>query len=167
MRWPSRGVLGVLAVVVAAGVAAGLWLSDTMGGGPVPAARARVYVNVDACLLTGSSGVSDPAVAPVWAGMEDASLATRVRVSYLQVSGPATEANALPFLGSLLIRGCKVIVAAGGAERAAVLEDARRFPAVRFVIFGAGTAPSNVTVLAFQTGGVRSSVASVVSGAVA
>jgi basic membrane lipoprotein Med (substrate-binding protein (PBP1-ABC) superfamily) len=167
MRWPNWRVLVTLAVVVVAAVVAGLALSGTFGGGPLPAARARVYVNVDACLLTGSGGVSDPAVAPVWAGMEQASLSTRVRVSFLSVPGPATEANAAPFLGSLLVRGCRVIFASGNPERAAVLADAGRFPAVKFVIFGAARAPSNVTVLAFTAaGGVQSSVANVMTEAV-
>jgi hypothetical protein len=167
MRWPGRGVLAVLVMAVAAGVVvAALWISGTFSGGSGPAVRARVYANVDACLLTGSRGLSDPAAAPVWAGMEDASLSTRARVSYLSVPGQATEANALPVLGSLLVMGCKVIVAEGDPERAAVLADAPRFPAVKFVVFGAGTAPSNVTVLAFQPARVRSSVSGVVSAAV-
>ena len=167
MRWRSWPVLVTSTVMVAAAVVAGLMLSGTFGGGSLPAARARVYVNVDACLLTGPGGVSDPAVAPVWAGMEQASLSTRARVSYLSVQGPATEANAVPFLGSLLVRGCKVIFAAGDPERAAVLADAGKFPAVKFVIFGAGSAPSNVTVLTFvAAGGVQSSVANVMIEAV-
>lgn len=166
MRWSGRGVLLTLAGTVVAGIAAGVLVAVFSGGQSAPPARARVYANVDACLLTGASGVSDPAVAPVWAGMEDASLSTHARVSYLAVTGPATEANALPFLGSLLVRGCKVIVAAGGPERSAVLVDARHFPATRFVVFGAVTAPSNVTALAFQVSGARSTVASVVSAAV-
>jgi basic membrane lipoprotein Med (substrate-binding protein (PBP1-ABC) superfamily) len=166
MRLLSGRVVLALTIVAAAAVA-GLLLSGVFGGGSLPAARARAYVNVDACLLTGPGGVSDPAVAPVWAGMEQASLPTRVRVSYLSVTGPATQANAAPFLGSLLVRGCKVIVAAGTPERAAVLADAGKFPAVKFVIFGAGSAPSNVTVLAFAAaGGVQSSVANVMTEAV-
>jgi basic membrane lipoprotein Med (substrate-binding protein (PBP1-ABC) superfamily) len=167
MRWRSWRVLVASTVVVVAAVVAGLLLSGAFGGGSLPAARARVYVNVDACLLTGPGGLSDPAAAPVWAGMEQASSSTRVRVSYLSVSGPATEANAAPFLGSLLVRGCKVIVASGGPERAAVLADASKFPAVKFVIFGAGRAPANVTVLALEAaGGVQSSVANVMTAAV-
>jgi len=162
VRWPGRGVLLGLAAAVVAGVTAGVLLSVS-GGRSLPPARARVYANVDACLLTGASGVNDPATAPVWAGMEDASLTTHARVSYLPVTGPATQANALPFLGSLLSRGCKVIVAAGSPERSAVLADARRFPATKFVIFGTASAPSNVTALAFQASGTRSAVANVVS----
>jgi hypothetical protein len=162
---PNRKVLLMLAGAAVAGVVIGLLVSGRSGGGPVTQTRARVYANADACLLTGVAGIADPAVAPVWAGMEDASLATRVRTSYLTVTGPATEANALPFLGALLVRGCAVVVATGSAERAAALADAARFPAVKFVVFGAGKAPSNVTVLAVQASGVRTAVAGVISGA--
>lgn len=161
MRWPGRPALLAVAGVAVAGITAGV-LVLVSGGGSAPPARARIYANVDACLLTGAAGVSDPAVAPVWAGMEDASLSTHARVSYLTVTGPATEANALPFLGSLLVRGCKVIVAVGAPERSAVLTDARRFSATKFVIFGAASAPSNVTAVAFSAAGVRSTVAGVV-----
>jgi hypothetical protein len=154
-----------LACAVVAGVTVAVVISRSPGGGTA-STRARVYANVTACLLTGPAGVADPAVAPVWAGMEDASLSTHARVSYLPVTGPATTANALPFLGSLLVRGCKVVVAAGGPERAAVLADAKQFPAVKFVVFGAMNVPSNVTVLAFQTPGLRSAVAGAVGGVV-
>ncbi len=68
--------------------------------------------------------------------MEQASAATTARVSYLAVTGPATEAEAVPFAGSLLVRGCKVIVAAGAPERAAALADAGQYASVRFVVTG-------------------------------
>ena len=57
------------------------------GGRALPPARARVYESVDACLLTGARGLSDPAAAQDWAGMEAASRATSARVSYLAVTG--------------------------------------------------------------------------------
>jgi hypothetical protein len=122
-----------------------------------------VYESVDACLLTGSHGLADPATAQVWAGMEEASQATSARVSYLAVTGRATEANAEPFAGTLLVRGCKVIVASGTAERAAALAEAARFSSVRFVVTGpaAGSAP-NVTALVFAPAGLSAGVASAV-----
>jgi hypothetical protein len=79
------------------------------------------------------------------------------------MTGPATEAEALPYTGSLLVRGCKVVVAAGAPERAAALAEAGRFASVRFVVTGpAGPSLSNVTVLAFTSSGLQSGVASAV-----
>lgn len=131
--------------------------------------RARVYSSYQACLLTGGSGITSGPAAQAWAGMEDASAQTRAKVSYLAVSGPATAGNAGTFLGSLLVRKCGVIVAAGSAEQAAVLTEAPKFPAVRFVLAGdkaAGpVAGTNVTVASpGQSGrsGLRDSVAAIV-----
>ncbi|MGH3190248.1 MAG: hypothetical protein ACRDPY_35980 [Streptosporangiaceae bacterium] len=42
-----------------------------------PAPSARQYLGFDACLLTGSRGLTGPQAAQAWAGMQDASLATR------------------------------------------------------------------------------------------
>lgn len=173
MRRLGAGTWVVLGVVVAAGVAAGLEVAGLPGGGAT-AARARVYENVDACLLTGRNGVNDPAAAPVWAGLEDASAATSARVSYLAVTGPGTVANAESFLGSLLVRGCRVVVASGGPERSAVLAQAPRFPRVRFVVTGAtvgsgtgsGTGAANVTGVVFATSGVRAAVAAAVESGI-
>jgi basic membrane lipoprotein Med (substrate-binding protein (PBP1-ABC) superfamily) len=122
---------------------------------------------VDACLLTGPQGLADPAAAQSWAGLQQASQATTARVSYLAATGPGTEAAAEPFAGSLLVSGCKVVVAAGAPERAAVLAEASRFAAVRFVVAGpAAGSPSNVTVLAFTPAGLQAAVASAVEAGV-
>lgn len=158
-------VLLVGTVVAAAGVATGLLVSGSPGGAASPPPEwTRAYTGKSACLLTGLDGVSG-SVAPVWAGMKDQAAAGRVNVSYLQVSGPQTEANATGFLGSLLVRGCKVVVAAGDPERAAVLADAKRFPDVQFVVLGAGAVAPNVTAVAFETSGVRAAVAHAVASA--
>ena len=166
-RLPGRLVLlGACAAV--AGVGIGLAVSGaplpwSSGGRVLPPARARVYEDVDACLLTGARGLADPTAAQVWAGMEDASQATSARVSYLAVTGPATVAVAEPFAGSLLVRGCKVVVASGGPERAAALAEASQFGSVRFVVEGpVAGGPSNVTALAFTPSGLQASVASAV-----
>jgi hypothetical protein len=96
--------------------------------------------------------------------MEDASKSTTARVSYLAVTGPPTQTGAAPFVGSLLVSGCKVVVASGTAERAAALADAGKFNAVRFVVTGAAAgSPANVTALAFASSGLRSTVASAVT----
>ena len=164
-RWPWWAAA---AAVLAAGVT-GVSLWGTSGGPGPPPSRARVYSAVDACLLTGSQGIADPSVTPVWSGMQDASLATRAKVSYLAVSGPDTAGNALPFLGSLLVRHCNVIVADGAAEQAAVDTDAARFSAVRFVVVGTGaptvdvtSRAANVTVVGGPRSGLRAAVAGVI-----
>ncbi len=166
-------LLGLCAAAVGSGI--GLALSgaplpwSASGGPALPAAqtKARVYENVDACLLTGGQGLTDPTAAQFWAGMQQASQATTARVSYLAAAGPATEAAAEPFAGSLLVQGCKVVVATGAPERAAALAEASRFTAVRFVVAGpaAGNLP-NVTVLAFTPSGLPAAVASAVEAGV-
>jgi basic membrane lipoprotein Med (substrate-binding protein (PBP1-ABC) superfamily) len=157
----------VVAAVAAAGVTAGLLIAGAGAGGrALPPVRARVYENVDACLLTGPQGVSDPAAAQAWAGMEDASKATSARVSYLAVTGPATEANASTYLGSLLVRGCRVIVASGAPESAAVLAQARQSPRVRFVVAGNASGPANVTAVVFPTNGMRAAMAAAVESGI-
>ncbi len=167
-RLPGRWVLLGLCTAVA-GMGIGLAVSGaplpwSSGGRVLPPARARAYESVDACLLTGSRGLADPTAAQVWAGMEDASRSTTARVSYLAVTGPDTEAEAEPFVGTLLVRGCKVVVASGAAERAAALADAGRFGSVRFVVDGvAAGSPPNVTALAFAPSGLRATVASAVT----
>lgn len=171
MRLPGRWVWLTLGAAAVAGVAMGLVVSGaglpgSPGGRVLPPVRARVYENVDACLLTGARGIADPAAAQVWAGMEDASRATTARVSYLAVTGPATKAGAMPFVGSLLVSGCKVIVASGAAEQAAVLADAGRFPGTRFVVTSAASGPANVTALAFTTNGLRAAVAAAVESGI-
>jgi hypothetical protein len=167
LRLPGGWVLLALCAVVA-GIGVGLAVSGaplpwSRGGQALPPPRARVYESVDACLLTGARGLADPAAAQAWAGMQDASRATSARVSYLAVTGPATAAQAEPFAGSLLVGGCKVVVASGAAERAAALAEAGRFASVRFVVTGPASATDpNVTVLTFTTSGLRSGVASAV-----
>jgi hypothetical protein len=48
-------------------------------------------------------------VRPVWAGMQDASAATRVGVSYLAAEGDGSVGDVLPYLAGLLQRGCDVV----------------------------------------------------------
>jgi hypothetical protein len=166
-RWV---VLGVCTAAIGVGV--GLAVSGgpspwSSGSRALPPARARVYENVDACLLTGAQGLSDRTAAQAWAGLEAASTATSARVSYLAVTGPATMAAAEPYAGTLLVQGCKVIVASGAAERAAALAEAGRFSSVRFVVTGAAAgSPANVTALAFTPSGLEASVASAVEAGV-
>ena len=131
--WRARVGLAAAGVTVATGVLAGC----SSGGNVAPTpSRARVYANVDACLLTGPGGVADPAAAPVWAGMEDVSATGQVRTSYLAVPAPATTASVQSHLGSLLVSRCDLIIAVGAPERAAVLAQAGKLPSVHFLVLG-------------------------------
>jgi basic membrane lipoprotein Med (substrate-binding protein (PBP1-ABC) superfamily) len=146
VRVPSRkGWITIGAVVaVLVGIAILVW----PGGRQLPPTRAREYRDVDACLLTGPSGITDSQSARVWAGLQDASAATRVRVSYLSVVGPETQANALPFVQSLVQKNCAVIVATGPVEVGAAAGVARNHQEIRFVLIGGARSSDNVVVVA-------------------
>jgi hypothetical protein len=158
-RW---WVWGAAVLVVLAGVLAWvLWPS----GAPVP--RARPYLAFTACLLTDGQGVTGPRAAPVWAGMQDASLSTHAKVQFLQVTGEGTVANAQPYVASLVQRKCAVVVAVGTAQVGAVLADAPKYPGVRFVVLGpAGDVPGVTSVDASAKDGGRARVAALVEDAV-
>jgi len=115
---------------------------------PAPAAeppRARQYIEFTACLLTGERGIADPAAVPVWAGLQDASLATRAKIQYLAITGPQTVENATPFLASLAQAGCNLVFAVGDIPVAAVERGRTDFPAARFFPVGGGRAHTNVS----------------------
>ncbi len=155
------------AIGAAAAVAAAVWLTWPSPGLPGNAAPTRQYLNVDACLLTGARGVTGDPAAAVWSGMQDASLATRARVSYLPALGPESTAGALPYLASLLQRHCAVVVAVGAPQSAAVATDAARFPQVRFITVGTGPAASHVTRIAAPSARyVRAAVRAAITAAV-
>jgi hypothetical protein len=120
------------AVVCAGVIAVVLWWPTRHD----PPPRARQYLDFDACLLTGDGGVVGGAASTVWAGMQDASAATGVRVSFLPVPGEQTAATATPYLGSLIARRCGVILAVGEGPVAAVGTEAAKYRASRFVAVG-------------------------------
>lgn len=161
-------MIGLLAVGVSIGaLAAGCGRPAVADAG---AGRSRAYSNFQACLLTDGGGISARATASVWAGMQDASAKTKARVSYLSVTGPQTEADAETFLGSLLVRGCGVIVASGQAEGDAVRADAARFPKTRFAVIAemegpAAPHPPNIRIVTGDASAIRSGVADLVTQA--
>jgi hypothetical protein len=117
---------------------------------PAPVPRARSYLNVTACLLTGRSGIAAGTLAaPVWASMQAASLATHVMVSYLPDTGPA---DVPVMLNTLIQRQCGVIITAG-ADPGQVIQTARANPRQRFLLVaGSSTAglraPPNAVAVA-------------------
>lgn len=120
-------------------------VSMTTGGRDLPPTRARVYTDHSACLLTGSLGLADPAVVPVWAGMQDASTTTHATVSYLAVAGPATPGNALSYATTLAQRHCGTVVAVGKPQVEAVTTMAPNYPDMHVVVVSA-TAPGGTVI---------------------
>lgn len=104
-----------------------------------PPTRARQYTARQACLLTGPQGITEAPATTAWAGMEDASLATRAKVIYLSDYGPATAASAIPYANSLIERHCDVVLAVGAPQASALSQLAPRTPKTQFVIIGDGT----------------------------
>lgn len=137
LRW-ALVAAGLVAVLTAAWL---LWPDDE------PPPRQREYRAETACLLTGAQGVTSPEASPVWSGMQEASLATQVKVQYLEVDGPQTGPQAETFLAGLVQNRCDVIFAVGAAPVAGVTKIAARYPQARFVAFGAIEPGRNVSVV--------------------
>jgi basic membrane lipoprotein Med (substrate-binding protein (PBP1-ABC) superfamily) len=150
MGSPRRLLSFVVATVALALIAVGaVWLSWPSGSAIPGASRVRHYdVTARACLLTGSTGLTDPLAAAAWAGLQGASTATSALVSYLPVPAPATGGSAKPYLASLVQRQCGVIVAVGSAQVAAVRSAAASFGQVRFIAVTASSAGTAVTRIA-------------------
>lgn len=160
-------IVGAATVIVAVCVVA----TVVSGGKSTPApVRAREYSAHQACLLTGPRGISADTAKAVWAGMQDASLATHAKASYLSVLGPATAANALPYVNTLVARDCDLIIGTGGPETTALRQASTTNPATRFLLVSAHpatTPPSsgNLRTTA-TTGDVRGQVRAAMESAV-
>lgn len=112
--------------------------------------RARQYLDVSACLLTGASGVAPGTPgAQAWRAMQSASLASHVMVSYLPSTGPA---DVPVLLNTLVERQCGVIVVTS-ASRIQVTSAAKANPGRRFILVtssiavGPAAVPSNAVVV--------------------
>ncbi|GAA2332436.1 hypothetical protein [Dactylosporangium salmoneum] len=143
----QRWLAGVAVVLVVGIVLALVLWPDAKPEPP----RERQYLEFTACLLTAKDGVRDPAAAPAWAAMQDASLQTRAKVQYLEVTGDQTVDNAVPFLNSLAQGKCALILAAGEVPVGAVAKGAGAFPAKQFVTVGAGASGPNVQAVDAST----------------
>lgn len=117
----------------------------------LPPPRAVVYKDFQACLLTGPQGLADPTIALIWEGMQDASKATRAKVSHLATAGSDTVADTTPYVATLLQRQCNVVVTVGETHSAVAIELASGHPDVRFVAIGGSTGSANVTRLPEQS----------------
>ncbi|MEU7790327.1 hypothetical protein [Amycolatopsis sp. NPDC049159] len=157
-RWWVAAAAGVVAAGVVVAVA--VWPSGEQPD--LPPARARVYADFSACLLTGGQGLASPGAGPVWAGLQDASGDTGIKVSYLAAAGPATDANYRPYLTSLLQRRCDVVLTVGEPGGAVALAEAPGHPATGFVVVG-DSAPQAANVSPVRvTDHVRQDVAEAV-----
>ncbi|MEV8463599.1 MULTISPECIES: hypothetical protein [Streptomyces] len=70
----------------------------------------------------------------MWQGMQEASLDTRARVTYIPVMGPQTADNVRPFFNSLMQRQCEIVLAVGGPQVEVIRADAGKHRDVRFVV---------------------------------
>lgn len=138
-RWLAGGAVVLAGAAAALGWA--LWPEEVDP-------RARVYTEATACLLTPGDGINGPQAAPVWAGMQEASLATRGKVQYLEVDGPQTREQAVTFLATLAGSDCDLVLTVGKAQNDALTASAASYPKVSFVLVGAGKEQSNVSVIA-------------------
>ncbi|GAA0568029.1 hypothetical protein GCM10010172_60300 [Paractinoplanes ferrugineus] len=122
-----------------AGLASWVWRPDPP--------RQREYVDAKACLLTDEKGILSEPARTVWSAMKDASVQTLVRVQYLQVAGAQTAENAEPYLNTLTVARCGMIVAAGPAQIDAVVRNAEKHLDIQFVTVNGGGPAANVRAL--------------------
>src|SRR6185437_841212 len=119
LRWTRRRWrwLGGAGAIVVGLLVWGLWPASAHPYTPDP--RSRQFSSFTVCVLTGTGGVGGGQAAAVWAGVEDASEATRAQGSYLAVPPPDTEASAAVYVNTLASRNCSLVVATGASEVAA------------------------------------------------
>lgn len=135
-RKRARLLLAATLVVGVAATAAGLLWPTEPSQSPD---RERHYKTTTACLLTDDKGLNGDVAKAAWAGMQDASLATLIKVQHLAVNGPQTAANGLTYFNTLGVRKCTVIIAVGDAPVAAMADGYPQFPHTRHVAIGGDT----------------------------
>lgn len=124
------------AVAVVLGSLLWLWLRPP----PAEPDRERPYRAESVCLLTDADGIRGAQAVPVWAGMQQASEATLVKVSHVAVSGEQTADNAATFIAGMAQGRCDLLLAVGEAPVQAAVSAAANFPGTRFVVVGAPAA---------------------------
>ncbi|MFE5945220.1 BMP family ABC transporter substrate-binding protein [Streptomyces sp. NPDC056480] len=150
LRGRAGWVVGSVVVLALGLVGAWLFAGSDRQGTP-PDTRARAYQDYDACLLTDERGiVSGAPAAPVWEGMQAASLDRHIRVTFVPVMGEKSVENARPFVNGLVQRDCEIVVASGAPQVAAAEAAVEKNPKVRFVTVGeaGGAAHDNLVRVA-------------------
>ncbi|GAA4262717.1 hypothetical protein [Dactylosporangium darangshiense] len=157
-RWQVLAGAGVLVVVVALLVTWLAWPDDK------PAPRERQYKSTTACLLTDDKDLAGDLAKAAWAGMQDASLATLIKVQHLAITGPQTPANALTFYNSLGVQHCTVIIAAGDVPVAAMTQGYAGFPDIKQAAVGGDVQGKPITVVdASSPESIRNGVKTIVA----
>ncbi|MGI5239672.1 hypothetical protein [Dactylosporangium sp. CA-139066] len=153
---------GALAVVLAALIT---WLAWPEDEAPPP--RERQYKATTACLLTDDQDLNGELARAAWAGMQDASVATLIKVQHLAITGPQTAANGLTFYNTLGVQRCTVIIAAGDVPVAAMAAGYANFPSAKHVAVGGGDVRNKpITVVDASTpDAIRSGVKAIVAAA--
>ncbi|MFH9726778.1 BMP family ABC transporter substrate-binding protein [Streptomyces sp. NPDC017254] len=150
LRGRAGWALGAVLVLALGLVGTWLFVGSETRSTP-PDTRARAYEDFDACLLTDERGIVTGApAAPVWEGMQAASLDKRIRVTFVPVTGEKSVENARPFLNGLVQRDCEIVVASGAPQVAAAEAAVEKNPKVRFVTVGgkSGAAHDNLVRVA-------------------
>ncbi|WP_433040878.1 hypothetical protein [Dactylosporangium sp. CS-033363] len=123
------------------------------------APRSRQYSEYTACLLTDTQGPQGPDAAPIWRGMQSASLKTHAQAQFQQVSDPLTLDNARSTLAGMTQGRCNLVFAAGDKPVAAIREDAKKYPSVHFYLLGGGADATNLTHLPSSIDKISTAVA--------
>ncbi len=140
-RWSWLGIAALAAVLAVVA-----WFAYP-GPAPQEPPRAREYRDYDVCMLTGQDGLTGQEAKQVWEGLQQVSLQTKVRVSYLAVAGEQSEERAAQFVATQIQQRCGIIVAVGPHQVAAATAAAARYPDVRFVaVNGTASGPNLLNV---------------------
>lgn len=155
-----------ITIGTAVGVTTAALLSWLLWPSAEPAPRERQYQATTACLLTDDKGVTGEPASTVWAGMQEASLASHIKVQYLAVHGPQTMANALTYFNTLGVQNCTMILAAGPTPVDAMVHGHAQFPDIAHVAVGGDATDPKITAIPSVPGAqIRPEVTKVVSTA--
>jgi basic membrane lipoprotein Med (substrate-binding protein (PBP1-ABC) superfamily) len=147
----KRWLLTCAGVVLLVGIGLFAWLSTS---DRTPPPRAVVYTDFQACLLTGPQGLTDPTAATVWSGMQDASTATRAKVSYLAVAEPDTAGAVSPYVATLVQRKCNIVLTTDAIAADAIAQAATQHANVRFATVSGSAGSGQVTTIASDSSAV-------------
>src|SRR3954470_22300807 len=75
-----------------------------------PAPRERQYKATTACLLTDDKDLTGDRPGAPGAGLQNASVASLIKVQHLAITGPQNAANGLTYYNTLGVQHCTVIV---------------------------------------------------------
>jgi len=97
------------------------------GGPPLRRRRGPPYRDETACLLTDEHGITGAQAVPIWAGLQEGSLASLVKV-HTGDHRQADRRQCRAVRGDLAQGGCDMVFAAGDVALAALDRSASTFP---------------------------------------